>query len=34
MDAQDILGRRVDGVSELAPTGTLRGRTLGEAVAL
>lgn len=34
MDAQDLLGRRVDVVSEGALTGTLRERILGEAVPL
>jgi uncharacterized protein len=34
MDAQDLLGRRVDVVSDRALTGTLRARILGEAVPL
>lgn len=34
MDAQDLLGRRVDVVSERALAGALRARILGEAVAL
>lgn len=34
MDAQDLLGRRVDVVSERALTGALRERILGEAVPL
>lgn len=34
MDAQDLLGRRVDVVSERALTGALRARILGEAVPL
>ena len=34
MDAQDLLGRRVDVVSERALTGALRERIVGEAVPL
>lgn len=34
MDAQDLLGRRVDVVPEHALTGALRARILGEAVPL